>query len=203
MLSKRTRNIIASLLVGITVFVGACCSFYQLGKQQQPHSISQQIEQKVDYSEAIVDRMEAVNRLEIYDCYLKNDITIKQGHDNIFFRNNKQLQIPATGIYRVDLDNVRENVIISEKSVTIIASMEYTVNIHEDRIQFTDDRGYLVFYDIKLTPEDHARIMADTRTNMLNKMGDPEYLDVAKARAEVMLADQLRDLGYVTKVIWR
>ena len=203
MLSKKTRRIIASLLVGITVFVGACISCFNLGKQQTPHSVPQQIEQKVDYSESVVEQLEAVNRIEVYEAYLKNDVTIKQGYDNSFFRNNKELKIPSTGIYRVDMDNVHDNVIVNGKEVTVIASMEYNVTIHEDRIQFTDDRGFLVFYNVQITPEEQTNIMVETKNKMLAKMQEAEYLDVAKAQAEAMLANQLRDLGCTVKVIWR
>ena len=203
MLSKKTKRIIASLLVGITVFVGACISCFNLGKQQTPHSVPQQIEQKVDYSESVVEQLEAVNRLEVYEVYLKNDVTIKQGYDNSFFRNNKELKIPSTGIYRVDMDNVYDNVIVNGKEVTVISSMEYNVTIHEDRIQFTDDRGFLVFYNVQITPEEQTNIMVETKNKMLAKMQEAEYLDVAKAQAEVMLANQLRDLGCTVKVIWR
>ena len=203
MLSKKTKRIIASLLVGITVFVGACISCFNLGKQQTPHSVPQQIEQKVDYSESVVEQLEAVNRLEVYEVYLKNDVTIKQGYDNSFFRNNKELKIPSTGIYRVDMDNVYDNVIVNGKEVTVISSMEYNVTIHEERIQFTDDRGFLVFYNVQITPEEQANIMVETKNKMLAKMQEAEYLDVAKAQAEVMLANQLRDLGCTVKVIWR
>lgn len=192
MLSKKTKRIIASLLVGITVFVGACISCFNLGKQQTPHSVPQQIEQKVDYSESVVEQLEAVNRLEVYEVYLKNDVTIKQGYDNSFFRNNKELKIPAVGTYKIDLDDLQKNVFINDNHVTILASLELNISVFEDRIQFINEQGYCVFYSIKLEPEEMTNIIHETKNQMLSKMQEEEYINKAKSRAEQIARDAVK-----------
>lgn len=205
MLSKKTKRIIASLLVGITVFVGACISCFNLGRQQTPHSVPQQIEQKVDYSESVVEQLEAVNRLEVYEVYLKNDVTIKQGYDNSFFRNNKELKIPAIGTYKIDLDDLQNNVFINDNHVTILASLEQSVSVFEDRIQFINEQGYCVFYSVKLEPEEMANIIHETKCQMLSKMKEEEYTSKAKDRAEQVIRDTIR-LKYPkmeVTVIWK
>lgn len=192
MLSKKTKRIIASLLVGITVFVGACISCFNLGKQQTPHSVPHQIEQKVDYSESVVEQLEAVNRLEVYEVYLKNDVTIKQGYDNSFFRNNKELKIPAVGTYKIDLDDLQKSVFINDNHVTILASLELSISVFEDRIQFINEQGYCVFYSIKLEPEEMTNIIHETKNQMLSKMQEEEYINKAKSRAEQIARDAVK-----------
>lgn len=202
MLSKKTKRLLSALLLGVAFFVGA---FISHNKQapQVPHQIVQEQRQEIDYSEAIVTQLEAVNKLEIYQAYLKNTVTIHQGYNNRFFRNDKTINIPAIGIYKLDLDNVTGNVIIGQKVVTIIAHLEYDVIVHEDKMEFTDNKGYLAFYDIKLEPEETASMIAEAKKQMLSKMQDQEYLDIVQRKAEKVIAEQLDGLDYDIRVLWR
>ena len=163
----------------------------------------QEQKQEIDYSEVIVTQLESINKLEIYQAYLKNTITIHQGYDNNFFRCDKQVSIPATGIYKLDLDNVAGNIIIGQKVVTIIASMEYDVIVHEDKMEFADNKGYFVFYDVKMTPEEQAAMIAEAKQQMLGKMKDPEFLDTVQMKAEKVIKEQLSGLDYDIRVIWK
>lgn len=202
MLSKKTKRLLSALLLGVAFFVGV---FVNHNKQapQVPHQIVQEQRQEIDYSEAIVTQLEAVNKLEIYQAYLKNTVTIHQGYNNRFFRNDKTINIPAIGIYKLDLDNVAGNIIIGQKVVTIIAHLEYDVIVHEDKMEFTDNKGYLAFYDIKLEPEETTTMIAEAKKQMLSKMQDQEYLDIVQRKAEKVIAEQLDGLDYNIRVLWR
>lgn len=202
MLSKKTKRLLSALLLGVAFFVGV---FINHNKQapQVPHQIVQEQRQEIDYSEAIVTQLESINKLEIYQAYLKNTVTIHQGYNNRFFRNDKTINIPTTGIYKLDLDNVKGNIIIGQKVVTIIAHLEYDVIVHEDKMEFTDNKGYLAFYDIKLEPEETAAMITEAKKQMLNKMQDQEYLDIVQRKAEKVIAEQLDGLDYNIRVLWR
>ena len=202
MISKRTRRLLSALLMGVAFFIGV---FINHNRQeiQMPHHIVQEQKQVIDYSEVIVTKLESINKMEIYQAYLKNTVTIHQGYDNSFFRCDKQIDIPSTGIYKLDLDNVAENVIIGQKVVTIIASMEYDVIVHEDKMQFEDNKGYFVFYDMKMTPEEQAAMIAEAKQQMLGKMKDPEFLDVVQMKAEKVIKEQLSGLDYDIRVVWK
>lgn len=202
MLSKRTKRLLSALLLGVAFFVGA---FVNHNKQapQVPHQIVQEQRQEIDYSEVIVTQLESINKLEIYQAYLKNTVTIHQGYNNRFFRNDKTINIPANGIYKLDLDNVTGNIIIGQKVVTIIAHLEYDVIVHEDKMEFTDNKGYLAFYDIKLEPEETSAMIAEAKQQMLSKMQDQEYLDIVQRKAEKVIAEQLDGLDYDIRVLWR
>ena len=202
MLSKRTKRLLSALLLGVAFFVGA---FVNHNKQapQVPHQIVQEQRQEIDYSEVIVTQLESINKLEIYQAYLKNTVTIHQGYNNRFFRNDKTINIPANGIYKLDLDNVTGNIIIGQKVVTIIAHLEYDVIVHEDKMEFTDNKGYLAFYDIKLEPEETSAMIAEAKKQMLSKMQDQEYLDIVQRKAEKVIAEQLDGLDYDIRVLWR
>ncbi len=201
MISKKTRRLLSALLLGVAFFTGMFVN-HNIQEVQVPHHIVQEQKQEIDYSEVIVTQLESINKLEIYQAYLKNTVTIHQGYDNSFFRCDKQIDIPATGIYKLDLDNITGNIIIGQKVVTIIASMEYDVIVHEDKMQFTDNKGYFVFYDIKMTPEEQAAMIAEAKQQMLGKMKDPEFLDTVQMKAEKVIKEQLSGLDYDIRVIW-
>ena len=202
MISKKTKRLLSALLMGVVFFIGV---FINHNRQeiQMPHHIVQEQKQVIDYSEVIVTKLESINKMEIYQAYLKNTVTIHQGYDNSFFRCDKQIDIPSTGIYKLDLDNVAENVIIGQKVVTIIASMEYDVIVHEDKMQFEDNKGYFVFYDMKITPEEQAAMIAEAKQQMLGKMKDPEFLNTVQMKAEKVIKEQLSGLDYDIRVIWK
>lgn len=202
MISKKTKRLLSALLMGVAFFIGV---FINHNRQeiQMPHHIIQEQKQVIDYSEVIVTKLESINKMEIYQAYLKNTVTIHQGYDNSFFRCDKQIDIPSTGIYKLDLDNVAENVIIGQKVVTIIASMEYDVIVHEDKMQFEDNKGYFVFYDMKITPEEQAAMIAEAKQQMLGKMKDPEFLNTVQMKAEKVIKEQLSGLDYDIRVIWK
>lgn len=202
MISKKTRRLLSALLLGVAFFIGM---FVNHNRQeiQMPHQIVQEQKQVIDYSEVIVTKLESINKMEIYQAYLKNTVTIHQGYDNSFFRCDKQIDIPSTGIYKLDLDNVAENVIIGQKVITIIVSMEYDVIVHEDKMQFEDNKGYFVFYDMKITPEEQAAMIAEAKQQMLGKMKDPEFLDTVHMKAEKVIKEQLSGLDYNIRVIWK
>lgn len=202
MISKKTKRLLSALLMGVAFFIGM---FINHNRQeiQIPHQIVQEQKQVIDYSEVIVTKLESINKMEIYQAYLKNTVTIHQGYDNSFFRCDKQIDIPSTGIYKLDLDNVAENVIVGQKVVTIIVSMEYDVIVHEDKMQFVDNKGYFVFYDMKLTPEEQAAMIAEAKQQMLGKMKDPEFLDIVQMKAEKVIKEQLSGLDYDIRVIWK
>lgn len=201
MLSKKTKRLLSALLLGVTFFTGMFVSHRKA--PAEPQKVVQEQQQQIDYSEVIVEQLESINKLEIYQAYLKNTVTIHQGYGNKFFRCDKQIDIPATGIYKLDLDNVTGNVVVGQKVVTIIASMEYDVIVHEDKMQFTDDKGYLVFYDIEISPEEQAAMIAEAKNQMLGKMKDPEFLDVVQMKAEKVIKEQLSGLDYDIRIVWR
>ena len=202
MISKKTRRLLSALLLGVAFFIGM---FVNHNRQeiQMFHQIVQEQKQVIDYSEVIVTKLESINKMEIYQAYLKNTVTIHQGYDNSFFRCDKQIDIPSTGIYKLDLDNVAENVIIGQKVITIIASMEYDVIVHEDKMQFEDNKGYFVFYDVKITPEEQAAMISEAKNQMLGKMKDPEFLNTVQMKAEKVIKEQLSGLDYDIRVIWK
>ena len=202
MISKKTRRLLSALLLGVAFFIGMFIN-HNRQEVQVPHQIVQEQKQVIDYSEVIVTKLESINKMEIYQAYLKNTVTIHQGYDNSFFRCDKQIDIPSTGIYKLDLDNVAENVIIGQKVVTIIVSMEYDVIVHEDKIQFEDNKGYFVFYDMKITPEEQAAMIAEAKQQMLGKMKDPEFLNTVQMKAEKVIKEQLSGLDYDIRVIWK
>lgn len=200
MLSKRTRRLLSALLLGVSFFTGMYIS--RSRPVPETHQIVEQ-QQKVDYTETIMSQLESINKMEIYQAYLKNTVTIHKGFNNDFFRNDKTIIMYANGYYKLDLDNLVGNVIIGDKVVTIIAQLEYDVVVQEKKFEYSDNKGHLVFSDVKLTPEEQASMVTEVKQQMLTKMQDKEFLDIVQRKAEEIIEDQLEIENYKVRVIWK
>ena len=81
---------------------------------------------------------------------------------------------------------------INDNHATILASLELSISVFEDRIQFINEQGYCVFYSIKLEPEEMTNIIHETKNQMLSKMQEEEYINKAKGRAEQIVRDAVK-----------
>ena len=63
-----------------------------------------EVQQAIDYKEVIVEDLKQINKLEIMQSSLKEEIEIKAQWDNFLFKNTQQIQIRGNGIYKLDLD---------------------------------------------------------------------------------------------------
>ena len=111
MLRNKLKILISSVLIATTLFVGFTFLKRPIEAPKQINKIESN-EQKIDYSESIIEKLESINKLEIMQAYLKQDITLKGKYDNFLFKNNKTITVKANGIYKLDLNNIYENTII-------------------------------------------------------------------------------------------
>lgn len=198
MLRKKLTKIIVAALLGIAII-----SPFRLQREVpiEKTPIIETQKKSIDYSAAILDNLEQINKLEIYQASLKQDIEIKGKWDNCLFRSNKTIQVRANGIYKLDLDKIE--VIQGTDTVTILADIETSVEIYD--FSYEVEKGYLVFYEQELKDQEYGSIILEAKEQMTNKTYEEDYMSIVKKRAEEILIDKVGEVTnqYDIKVIWR
>ncbi len=198
MLGKKTKKLVASLLLGICVFVG-------LAKWEKPttnETYQKQIqlqETKVDYSNLIIKGLEKINNLEVLQLNVNYDMTIHGTiFKNNFFRNDKIVTLNTTARYKIDLDDVMSNVIFSGDNITVLVHINTEVLVNEDSIIYRDDKGYLAFGDVTITPEEYNSMVVQAKENISSEMMKKENYDVAKENVEKRVKEIITTVGHDT-----
>lgn len=198
MIGKKTKKLVASLLLGVCVFVG-------LAKWDKPttnETYQRQIqlqETKVDYSNLIIKGLEKINNLEVLQLNVNYDMTIHGTiFKNNFFRNDKIVTLNTTARYKIDLDDVMSNVIFSGDNITVLVHINTEVLVNEDSIIYRDDKGYLAFGDVTITPEEYNSMVVQAKENISNEMMKKENYDVAKENVEKRVKEIITTVGHDT-----
>lgn len=198
MIGKKTKKLVASLLLGVCVFVG-------LAKWDKPttnETYQRQIqlqETKVDYSNLIIKGLEKINNLEVLQLNVNYDMTIHGTiFKNNFFRNDKIVTLNTTARYKIDLDDVMSNVIFSGDNITVLVHINTEVLVNEDSIIYRDDKGYLAFGDVTITPEEYNSMVIQAKENISNEMMKKENYDVAKENVEKRVKEIITTVGHDT-----
>ena len=198
MIGKKTKKLVASLLLGICVFVG-------LAKWEKPttnETYQKQIqlqETKVDYSNLIIKGLEKINNLEVLQLNVNYDMTIHGTiFKNNFFRNDKIVTLNTTARYKIDLDDVMSNVIFSGENITVLVHINTEVLVNEDSIIYRDDKGYLAFGDVTITPEEYNSMVVQAKENISSEMMKKENYDVAKENVEKRVKEIITTVGHDT-----
>ncbi len=198
MIGKKTKKLVASLLLGVCVFVG-------LAKWDKPttnETYQKQIqlqETKVDYSNLIIKGLEKINNLEVLQLNVNYDMTIHGTiFKNNFFRNDKIVTLNTTARYKIDLDDVMSNVIFSGDNITVLVHINTEVLVNEDSIIYRDDKGYLAFGDVTITPEEYNSMVVQAKENISSEMMKKENYDVAKENVEKRVKEIITTVGHDT-----
>ena len=158
------------------------------------------VQQTIDYKEIIVEDLKQINKLEILQSNMKEEVEIKAKWDNFLFKNTQLIQIRGNGIYKLDLDKFE--VITSCNEATIIADIETSVEIYDIKEQ--TEKGWLVMYDREFTSQEYSDMIFKVKDKMKSEMQDEENLKVAKERAEEIIKTKVKEKGvFNVKVIWR
>ena len=197
MLRKKIKLLIASVLMAATLFTGFTFLKRPTEVPKQTNRIESN-EQKIDYSESIIEKLESINKLEIIQAYLKQDITLKGKYDNFLFKNNKTITVKANGIYKLDLNNIYENTIIGTDEVTVLVSIDNDIIFHD--FEYNTEKGLLVFYDIEVTPEEYESLLDNVKEQMRTKMYTEDYILDVKKRAEEIITREIQKVTNKYKV---
>ena len=157
-----------------------------------------EVQRTIDYKEVIVEDLKQINKLEIMQSSLKEEVEIKAQWDNFLFKNTQQIQIRGNGIYKLDLDKFE--VITACNEATIIADIETSVEIYDVKTQ--TEKGWLVMYDREFTSEQYSDMILRAKDKMNEKMKDD--MEIVKNKAEEVIKTKVKEKGVLNvKVIWR
>ena len=201
MLRNKLKTLISIALIAATLFTGFTFLKRSIEAPKQINRIENN-KQKIDYSESIIEKLESINKLEIMQAYLKQDITLKGKYDNFLFKNNKTITVKANGIYRLDLNNIYENTIIGTDEVTVLANIDNDVIFHD--FEYNTEKGLLVFYDIEVTPEEYESLLDNVKEQIKTKMYTEDYISEVKKRAEEIISREIQKVTdkYKVRVIF-
>ena len=156
------------------------------------------VQQTIDYKEVIIQDLKQINKLEVFQNSMKEEVEIKARWDNFLFKNTQQIQIRGNGIYKLDLDKFE--VITSYNEATIIADIETSVEIYDVKTQ--TEKGWLVMYDREFTSEQYSDMILRAKDKMNEKMKDD--MEIVKNKAEEVIKTKVKEKGVLNvKVIWR
>ena len=156
------------------------------------------VQQTIDYKEVIVQDLKQINKLEVMQSSMKEEVEIKAKWDNFLFKNTQLIQIRGNGIYKLDLDKFE--VITSCNEATIIADIETSVEIYDVKTQ--TEKGWLVLYDREFTSEEYSDMILKAKDKMNEKMKDD--METVKLKAEEVIKTKVKEKGvFNVKVIWR
>ena len=156
------------------------------------------VEQTIDYKEVIIQDLKQINKLEVFQNSMKEEVEIKARWDNFLFKNTQQIQIRGNGIYKLDLDKFE--VITTCNEATIIADIETSVEIYDVKTQ--TEKGWLVMYDREFTSEQYSDMILRAKDKMNEKMKDD--MEIVKNKAEEVIKTKVKEKGVLNvKVIWR
>ena len=156
------------------------------------------VQQTIDYKEVIIQDLKQINKLEVFQNSMKEEIEIKAQWDNFLFKNTQLIQIRGNGIYKLDLDKFE--VITACNEATIIADIETSVEIYDVKTQ--TEKGWLVMYDREFTSEQYSDMILKAKDKMNEKMKDD--MEIVKNKAEEVIKTKVKEKGVLNvKVIWR
>ena len=197
MLKNKLKTLISIALIAATLFTGITFLKRPTETQKQINRIESN-EQKIDYSQSIIEKLESINKLEITQAYLKQDITLKGKYDNFLFKNNKTITVKANGIYKLDLNDIYENIIIGTDEVTVLVSIDNDIIFHD--FEYNTEKGLLVFYDIEVTPEEYENLLDNVKEQMKTKMYTETYISEVKKRAKEIITKEIQEVTNKYKV---
>ena len=197
MLRNKLKTLISIALIAATLFTGITFLKRPTETQKQINRIESN-EQKIDYSQSIIEKLESINKLEITQAYLKQDITLKGKYDNFLFKNNKTVTVKANGIYKLDLNDIYENIIIGIDEVTVLVGIDNDIIFHD--FEYNTEKGLLVFYDIEVTPEEYENLLDNVKEQMKTKMYTETYISEVKKRAKEIITKEIQEVTNKYKV---
>ena len=197
MLRNKLKILISSALIAATLFAALTFLKRPIETQKQINRIESN-EQKIDYSQSIIEKLESINKLEITQAYLKQDITLKGKYDNFLFKNNKTITVKANGIYKLDLNDIYENIIIGIDEVTVLVNIDNDIIFHD--FEYNTEKGLLVFYDIEVTPEEYENLLDNAKEQMKTKMYTETYISEVKKRAKEIITKEIQEVTNKYKV---
>jgi len=203
--SKRIIKIIMSImLISVVMFLGIKGFNLIRGNTgiTQPIVISQirnSISDKnILHKETVVNKFNSIQKIQIIQTSCKQSVTINNGYTNNFFKNNKIIEFTGIGTLNLDLSKIgKDDIEINNYNKTIkmfISKPTIQIELLEEKTTFQDDKGYLVFYNVEMTPEEYEQMKYQVKEQMIESLQSEKYNDIIKEKTKESLENILNKL---------
>ena len=144
-----------------------------------------------DFADAVLGKKQELKKLEVYSREVSDVATLTEA--GLFrikaFSKYQYITYNGTAIYTVDLSGLsKDNISLDEEkkivTLTVPDVVLEPINIPSEQIEFGDVEKNTVFAfgDIKLTPENQAKVETEAKDKMLKKLEEENVkADAAKA----------------------
>ena len=210
------RNYLKILLMGIVIiaflflakgFINPFGFFSEREKPVEDHDMT--LENNgffgyvvADFSEAILGDSKHLSKLEVYSRDISELTTVTEAGlmKLSVFTKNQFITYHGKAIYTIDLSQLRNSDIkMDEKNFLITINIPRPalepINIPSDNIEFGDvNKGILALGDLKLSPEDTAKIETEAKNKMEQKLIEENVIQEAEKYAKLSVLEMYQPI---------
>ena len=207
MISRKTKKVLASILLALSIFGIGNFAFNSIKQQKEAKQYTNTIvvdDIKVLEEKAIVEGIQELGNLEVLKLNVNKSIKIKEGK---VFKKEQTIKFKSECIFKVDLTKLtKDNVVINENEIKIfIAEPTLDVSFLEDKTEFgeVETKWYDLGNKIDMTMEEMENIKAKLKDEIY--ISAMEELETAKEKTASAIESVLLNLtkeNYTVNVIF-
>ena len=170
MISQKTKKVLASILLALSIFGigGFASNFIKQQKEAKQYTNTIVVDDiKVLEEKAVVESVQELGNLEILKLNVNKNIKIKEGK---VFKKEQTIKFKSECIFKIDLTELtKDSVIINENEIKIfIAEPTLDVSFLEDKTEFgeVETKWYDLGNKIDMTMEE----MEDIKTKLKDEI---------------------------------
>ncbi|PJI08238.1 MULTISPECIES: DUF4230 domain-containing protein [Clostridium] len=200
----RKKTLLIIMLICIVIGFFAAYKFFNRNSNSssKPWTVANanDISKKFISKETLIKKIEQKQKLITTEVEISEKVTIDNSWGNLdVFKKIQNISFTGTGIYAVDLSNLK-NSNLSINNETKIITLKISkpqieaINIDDDKTEYQTDNGLLRFGEIKLTPEEHEAIMENVKKDMNKKMMENDYYSKATSNSKKSIRDMIKSI---------
>ena len=207
MISRKTKKVLASILLALSIFGIGNFAFNSIKQQKEAKQYTNTIvvdDIKVLEEKAIVEDIQELGNLEVLKLNVNKSIKIKEGK---VFKKEQTIKFKSECIFKVDLTKLtKDNVVINENEIKIfIAEPTLDVSFLEDKTEFgeVETKWYDLGNKIDMTMEEMENVKAKLKDEIY--ISAMEELETAKEKTASAIESVLLNLtkeNYKVNVIF-
>lgn len=207
MISRKTKKVLASILLALSIFGIGNFAFNSIKQQKEAKQYTNTIvvdDIKVLEEKAIVEDIQELGNLEVLKLNVNKSIKIKEGK---VFKKEQTIKFKSECIFKVDLTKLtKDNVVVNENEIKIfIVEPTLDVSFLEDKTEFgeVETKWYDLGNKIDMTMEEMENIKAKLKDEIY--ISAMEELETAKEKTASAIESVLLNLtkeNYKVNVIF-
>ena len=207
MISRKTKKVLASILLALSIFGIGNFAFNSIKQQKEAKQYTNTIvvdDIKVLEEKAIVEDIQGLGNLEVLKLNVNKSIKIKEGK---VFKKEQTIKFKSECIFKVDLTKLtKDNVVVNENEIKIfIVEPTLDVSFLEDKTEFgeVETKWYDLGNKIDMTMEEMESVKAKLKDEIY--ISAMEELETAKEKTASAIESVLLNLtkeNYKVNVIF-